>query len=64
MSFRLDKANAGKFIDTGLWSHCRHPNYFGEMASARVLWFGMFIFCARGVLGTRGGWMAILGPLF
>lgn len=30
-AFKLDPSNRGKFIDTGLWTYARYPNYFGEM---------------------------------
>ena len=37
--FRLRPENAERFIDSGLWSWCRHPNYFGEI----LLWSGLAI---------------------
>lgn len=57
-AFKKDPANAGQFIDVGLWSHSRHPNYFGEI----VLWTGMFIFAIPHLSG--GQWIAILSPVF
>lgn len=37
--FRANPKNKGRFIDSGLWSWSRHPNYAGEI----ILWTGMAI---------------------
>lgn len=36
-AFKSDPRNKGRFIDTGLWSVSRHPNYFGEI----LMWCGV-----------------------
>ncbi len=37
--FRSQPANAERFITSGLWAWCRHPNYFGEI----LLWTGIAV---------------------
>ena len=39
-AFNAKPENAGKWIDEGLWSRSRHPNYLGEI----LLWTGIAIF--------------------
>ena len=56
--FNADPANKGKFIQTGLWSRSRHPNYFGEI----VLWFGITIIVIPVLQGWQ--WVAMISPLF
>ncbi|CAN0057268.1 unnamed protein product [Pylaiella littoralis] len=58
-AFKEDAANSAKFIDVGLWSRCRHPNYAGEM----MIWTGFFIFCSRGVV-EGVGWLTLISPVF
>ena len=51
------------FIESGLWSLCRHPNYFCEMST----WWSLYLFSvAAGTPGALGGWVnwTIAGPLF
>ena len=48
-------ANPGKFINTGVWTWSRHPNYAGEI----VLWIGQVIL-ASGSFTKGADWFAIL----
>ena len=56
--FRATPENKGKFIQTGLWSKSRHPNYFGEI----VLWIGVAIIALPVLRGWQ--WVALISPLF
>ncbi len=56
--FRKDPGNEGKFIQTGLWSWSRHPNYFGEI----VLWVGVAIVALPVLYGWR--LLTLVSPLF
>ena len=56
--FRSKKENQGSFINEGLWSFSRHPNYYGEI----TLWLGI-AFIAFPVLQ---GWqlLTLISPIF
>jgi steroid 5-alpha reductase family enzyme len=56
--FNADPQNKGKFIQTGLWSRSRHPNYFGEI----MLWLGVAIIALPVLQGWQ--WVAMISPLF
>jgi len=56
--FNADPSNKGKFIQTGLWSRSRHPNYFGEI----VLWIGIALIAAPVLQGWQ--WIAMISPIF
>jgi len=56
--FSADPANKGRFIQTGLWSRSRHPNYFGEI----VLWAGVAIIALPVLQGWQ--WVAMISPIF
>ena len=57
-AFNADPENEGRFIDSGLWSWSRHPNYFGEI----VLWVGIAVIAAPVLRGW--GWLTLISPIF
>ncbi len=56
--FNADPNNQGKFIQSGLWSRSRHPNYFGEI----TLWVGVMIIALPVLQGWQ--WVALISPVF
>lgn len=58
-SFRAIDANKDKYINSGLWSISRHPNYFGEI----LLWSGLFL-PATSVFKGNAEWASAVSPFF
>ncbi len=56
--FNADPANKGRFIQSGLWSRSRHPNYFGEI----LLWIGVAVIALPVLQGWQ--WIALISPVF
>ncbi|MCJ7552147.1 MAG: DUF1295 domain-containing protein, partial [Anaerolineae bacterium] len=56
--FNANPDNKGKFIQTGLWSRSRHPNYFGEI----ILWVGVAVIALPVLKGWQ--WVALISPVF
>jgi steroid 5-alpha reductase family enzyme len=56
--FIANAQNRGRFIQTGLWSKSRHPNYFGEI----VVWIGI----AMIAMPVLHGWrlVTLISPVF
>jgi len=56
--FKSKEENQNKFINQGLWSWSRHPNYFGEI----TLWFGITIIA----FPVLEGWqlVTLISPVF
>ena len=57
-AFNTDPETRGKFIDRGLWSWSRHPNYFGEI----VLWFGIAVIAFPVLQGWQ--YALLISPVF
>ena len=57
-NFKSDPDNKGKFIQCGLWSISRHPNYFGEI----TLWVGVAIIAFPVLSGWQ--YLTLSSPLF
>ena len=56
--FRKKINNQNKFINTGLWSYSRHPNYFGEI----TLWTGVAIISCSSLEGSQ--YVSLISPIF
>ena len=56
--FNSEPNNEGKWIDCGLWSYSRHPNYLGEI----LLWTGIAFFGVSCFTGLEK--IAWISPLF
>jgi len=56
--FKSNPINEGKFIQSGLWSVSRHPNYFGEIC----LWFGLYISGSSVFRGAQ--YLTVASPIF
>jgi steroid 5-alpha reductase family enzyme len=54
MRFKMEPANKGKLLTSGLWKYTRHPNYFGES----VLWWGYYL-----IAFAAGQWWTIFSPI-
>jgi steroid 5-alpha reductase family enzyme len=56
--FKEKPENDSKFINTGLWSWSRHPNYFGEI----VLWIGVAMIAFPVLIGWQ--LLTLISPIF
>ena len=57
-AFKKDPGNRDRFIQSGLWSISRHPNYLGEI----ILWVGVAIVVIPVLQGWQ--WAMLSSPFF
>ena len=56
--FRSNPENKDRFINSGLWSLSRHPNYLGEI----ILWLGITIMSISALSGWQ--YVTLISPIF
>lgn len=56
-AFKADAHNKGRYLRTGVWTHSRHPNYFGNT----TVWWGIWLVAWS---GNPDIWWTVAGPLF
>jgi steroid 5-alpha reductase family enzyme len=56
-AFKADPNNKGRYLRAGVWTHTRHPNYFGNT----VVWWGIWLVA---VGGNPHIWWTAAGPVF
>jgi len=54
--FARTNKTPGRVLETGLWAHSRHPNYFGEI----LFWWGLFLFA---IAAAPGQWWTGVGAV-
>lgn len=55
-AFLADPNNKGRYLQTGVWTHSRHPNYFGNS----TVWWGIWLVA---VAGHPDALWTIIGPI-
>lgn len=55
-AFKADPNNKGRYLRVGVWTHSRHPNYFGNT----TVWWGIWLTAAA---GNPSIWWTVIGPV-
>lgn len=57
-AFLANRANnKNRYLCTGVWTHTRHPNYFGNTC----VWWGIWLVAISG--GFTATWWTVIGPI-